>query len=54
MQKQYAGMYIYAKTAYHVDDAIQSEDIITGSRQTCFFSMKKMRGTDIFIIFAGY
>ena len=42
------------KTAYRVDDAIRAEDIIAGSRQTCFFSMKKKQGTDIFIIFAEY
>lgn len=36
------------KTAYHVDDAIQSEDIIAGSRQTCFFSMKEKQGMNIF------
>lgn len=42
------------KTAYHVDDAIQSEDIITDSRQTCFFSMKEKQGMNIFIIFVEY
>ena len=42
------------KTAYHVDDAIQSEEIIAGSRQTCFFSMKEKQGMNIFTIFAGY
>ena len=42
------------KTAYHADDAILTGNMIAGSRQTFFFSMKKMRETDIFIIFAGY
>ena len=42
------------KTTYHVDDAIQSEDIITGSRQTCFFSMKEKQGMNIFTIFVKY
>ena len=42
------------KIAYHVDDAIQSEDIITGSRQTCFFSMKEKQGMNIFTIFVKY
>lgn len=42
------------KTTYHVDDAIQSEDIIAGSRQTCFFSMKEKQGMNIFIIFVEY
>ena len=47
-------MYIYAKTAYHVDDAIRAEDIIAGSRQTCFFSMKEKQGMNIFTIFVEY
>lgn len=42
------------KTAYHADDAIQTEDIIAGSRQTCFFSMKEKQGMNIFTIFVEY
>lgn len=42
------------KTAYRVDDAIQTEDIIAGIRQNCFFSMKEKQGMDIFIIFVEY
>lgn len=42
------------KTAYRVDDAIRAEEIIAGSRQTCFFSMKEKQGMNIFTIFAGY
>lgn len=42
------------KTAYHLGNSIRAEDMIAGSRQTCFFGMKEKRGTDIFIIFAEY
>lgn len=42
------------KTAYHADDAILTGNMIAGSRQTCFFSMKEKQGMNIFIIFVEY